>query len=48
VLRLPKDGRVVAEAETEGLAPAGASESRARRLGRGGRAEAGGQRAGGQ
>jgi hypothetical protein len=48
VSRMPKDGRAVAEAEAEGLAPAGASESGARRSGRGGRTEAGVQRVGGQ
>jgi hypothetical protein len=48
VSRMPKDGRAVAEAEAEGLAPARASEFGARRPRRGGRAEAGVQRAGGQ
>jgi hypothetical protein len=35
VSRMPNDGRAVAEAEAEGLAPVGASESAARRPGRG-------------
>jgi hypothetical protein len=48
VSRMPEDGRVVAEAKAGGLAPAGASESRAWRLGwrRPGRSSQGGRGAG--